>query len=81
MRIIAITLLWLVAGACAIAAGVYAVIASNMVDDTERVLVIHAKAIIMGFVPWLVAYGGTRVLYDSSQESRFPSFDFWGRDY
>ena len=63
MRLAFVIILWFEAAICACVAGVYAISGSTMVDDPTKLLVVQAKAILLGFMPWLIAYAGTRILY------------------
>ena len=55
--------MWLVAGMFAFAAAVYAIVGFIVTEEEQKLLVVYARAMTMGFLPWLAAYAGTRVLY------------------
>ena len=64
MRIVVIaTGLWLLAGLCAFSAAVYGLIGFLLTSDDTALLVVYARSMSLGFLPWLAAYALTRVLY------------------
>ena len=63
MKLGIVIVLWFEAAICACIAGLYAVSGTAMAEDPVKILVVHTKAILLGFMPWLVAYAGTRVLF------------------
>ena len=64
MRVVFLaTILWFIAGICALSAAVYGLIGFLLTSDDMDLLVVYARSMALGFLPWLAAYALTRVLY------------------
>ena len=64
MRIIIIgTAIWCVVGLCAILSTAYVAAGILLADSVDELTAIYVTAMPLGFLPWLIGYAATRVLY------------------
>ena len=77
MRAIAIgTCIWTVSALCSAAAIAYTFVA-HFTTPVQELTILYTRALVLGFLPWLLAYAATRVLY--GVETSLHGSDLGGR--